>query len=101
MRRGAAVLKGPLLLGLAPEDFIFAVGVKGQFGVAHWSRIDVDQINAGIGQLGELFEIIAARLSSPKSAIDDAGIEQGRRPTGAAVADSSAGLPVLPFFAMR
>ena len=56
-----AVFKGALLLGLAPEDLIIAVGVEG--------RVNVNQIHAGIGQLGELFQIVAA--------IDDAGVEEG------------------------
>ena len=63
LRGGVAVFEGPLLLGLAPEDFVVAVGVE--------RRIDVDQVDAGIGQLGELFEVVAA--------VDDAGVEQGRR----------------------
>jgi len=61
LRGGVVVFEGSLFLGFAPEDFVVAVGVE--------RRIDVDQINAGIGQLGELFEIVAA--------IDDAGVEQG------------------------
>jgi len=55
-----AVFKGALLLGLAPEDFVVAVGVEG--------RVNVNQIHAGIGQLGELFQIVAA--------VNDAGVEQ-------------------------
>jgi hypothetical protein len=60
LRAGVAVFEGSLLLGFAPEDFVITIAGEG------W--IDVDQINAGIGQLGELFEIVAA--------IDDAGVEQ-------------------------
>ncbi len=56
-----AVGKGALLLGLAPEDFVVAVGVEG------W--VNVNEVNAGIGQFGELFQIVAA--------IDDAGVEEG------------------------
>src|SRR5665213_430615 len=44
-----------------PEDLVVAVGVEG--------RVYVNQIHAGIGQLGELFQIIAA--------INDAGVEEG------------------------
>ena len=55
-----AVFKGALLPGLAPEDFVVAVGVEG--------RVNVNQIHAGVGQLGELFQIVAA--------INDAGVEQ-------------------------
>ena len=58
LRRGVAIFEGSLLHGLAPEDFVVAIRVE--------RRVDVDQINAGIGQLGESFEIVAA--------IDDAGI---------------------------
>jgi len=56
-----AVFKGALLLGLAPKDLVVAVGVEG--------RVNVDQIHAGVGQLGELFQIVAA--------INDAGVEEG------------------------
>jgi len=47
-----AVFKGALPLGLAPKDFVVAVGVEG--------RVNVNQIHAGVGQLGELFQIVAA-----------------------------------------
>ena len=57
-----AVFKGALLLGLAPEDFVVAVGVE--------RRVNVNQIHAGVGQFGELFQIVAA--------INDAGVEEGR-----------------------
>ena len=60
-----AVFKGALLLGLAPENFVVAIGVEG--------RINVNQIHAGVGQLGELFQIVAA--------INHAGVEEGRRTT--------------------
>jgi len=56
-----AVFKGALLLGLAPEDFVVAVGVEG--------RVYVNQIHASVGQLGELFQIVTA--------INDAGVEEG------------------------
>src|ERR1019366_8747253 len=55
--------KGALLLGVVPEDFVVAVGVEG--------RVNVNQIHAGGGQLGELFQIVAA--------INDAGVEEGGR----------------------
>src|ERR1035437_7342329 len=58
-----AVFKGALLLGLAPEDFVVAVGVEG--------RVNVNQIHAGVWQLGELFQIVAA--------INDAGVHQRAR----------------------
>ena len=58
-----AVLKGPFFPGLAPEDFVVAVGVKG--------RVDVDQIDAPIGEPGELFEVVAA--------VDDARVDQRGR----------------------
>ena len=58
-----AVFKGALLLGLAPKDFVVAVGVEG--------RVYVNEIHAGVGQLGELFQIIAA--------INHAGVEEGGR----------------------
>ena len=47
-----------LLLGLAPETVparpltVVPVGVEG--------RINVDQVDAAVGQLGELFQIVAA-----------------------------------------
>ena len=62
-----AVFKGALLLGLAPKvraglaTIVVAVGVEG--------RVNVNQIHAGIGQLGELFQIVAA--------VDDARVEEG------------------------
>ena len=61
---GVAVLEGALLLGLAPEDLVVAVGVEG--------RVDVDEVHAGVGELAELVEVVAA--------VDDAGIDQGRGP---------------------
>ncbi len=58
-----AVFKGALLLGLAPKDFVVAIGVEG--------RVNVNEVNAGVGQLGELFQIITA--------VNDAGIEERGR----------------------
>ena len=60
------VFKGTLLLGLAPEDFVVAVGVEG------W--VDVDQVHARGRELGELFEVVAA--------VDDAGVHQRGGPRG-------------------
>jgi len=63
-----AVFKCALLLGLASEgpsrtgQFVVAVGVE--------RRVNVNQIHAGVGQLGELFQIVAV--------INDAGVEEGR-----------------------
>src|ERR1017187_4399852 len=62
----------------SPARTVVAVGVEG--------RVNVNQIHAGIGQLGELFQIVAA--------VNDAGVEEGRwttltpalsRPTGEGV----------------
>ncbi len=62
-----AVLEGALLLGLAPKDFVVAVGVE--------RRVNVDEVHALIGQLAQLFQVIAA--------IDDAGIPSAEgRPAG-------------------
>jgi hypothetical protein len=83
-RGGVAVFEGSLFLGLAPEDFVVAIRIE--------RRIDPDgsgpcsdQIDAGVGELGELFEIVAA--------VDDAGVEQRR---GFARADGYASLPRQP-----
>src|ERR1035441_8819073 len=46
----------------SPARTVVAVGVEG--------RVNVNQIHTGIGQLGELFQIVAA--------INDAGVEEGR-----------------------
>ena len=56
-----AVVKGALLLGFAPKDLVVAVGVEG--------RVNVNEVHAGVGQLGELFQIVAA--------INDTGVEEG------------------------
>ena len=55
-----AILKGPLLLGLAPEDLVVAVGVE-------W-RVDVDEVYAGVGELAQLLKVVAA--------VDDTSIEK-------------------------
>jgi len=68
LHAGVAAFKCPLFLGFAPEYFVVAVGVE--------RRIDVDQIDARVRQLGQLFQIVAA--------IDDAGVQQRRRPAGLA-----------------
>jgi hypothetical protein len=54
---GMAVLETALLLGLAPEHLVIAVAIKRGVYV---------QVNAGIRQLLELFQVIAA--------VDDAGV---------------------------
>jgi hypothetical protein len=71
-----AVFKGALFLGFAPKDFVVAVGVEGRaFAALMWlrlrRRVNVNEINAGVGQLGELFQIVAA--------VNDASVEQGKR----------------------
>jgi hypothetical protein len=55
-----AVLKRTLLLRLAPEYFICPIGVKG--------RVDIDEVDAGIGQLSELLQIVTA--------VDDSRVEK-------------------------
>jgi hypothetical protein len=60
LRGFVPVVKGPLLFRLAPEDLVIPIGIEG--------RIDVDEVDAGIGQLLELLKIVAA--------IDDARIEK-------------------------
>ena len=65
---GVAVLEGAFFLGFAPEDFVIAIGVE--------RRVNINQIDATIGQFGKLFEIVAT--------VDDAGVHQRRR-TGAKV----------------
>ena len=52
LRRFMPVIKGPLLFGLAPKYLVIPVGIEG--------RIDVDEIDAGIRQLLELLQIVAA-----------------------------------------
>lgn len=47
-----AVLERAFLLRLAPEDLVIAIGIE--------RRIDVDEVNAGVGQLLELLKIVAA-----------------------------------------
>jgi hypothetical protein len=96
-----AVFKGALLPGLAPEDFVVAVGVEG--------RVNVNEVNAGVGQLGELFQIVAA--------INDAGVEEcggflaglvvaclalrGSLRTATAGRSATGATPASDFFAMR
>ncbi len=63
-----AIVERALLLGLSPEDFIVAVGIEG--------RVDVDQVDAAVRELGELVEVVAA--------VDDSGVQQrGRFARGA------------------
>ena len=52
-----SVFKRTFLLGLAPKDLVIAVGVEG--------RVNVNEVNASIGQFGELFEIGAAIATRP------------------------------------
>ena len=59
---GVAVFEGAFFFGFAPEDLVVAVGVEG--------RVDVDEVQAMVGELGELVEVVAA--------VDDAGIDEGR-----------------------
>lgn len=55
---GVAVFEGAFFLCLAPEDLIIAVGVK--------RRVDIDKVNASIGEFFQLIDVIAA--------INDAGV---------------------------
>jgi hypothetical protein len=48
------------MTGYPPKDLVVAVGIEG--------RIDVDQVDALIGELGKLFEVVPA--------VDDAGVDQ-------------------------
>jgi len=57
-----AVFKGAFLLGLAPEDFVIAVGVE--------RRVNVNKVNTCARQFLELFQIVAA--------VNDAGVEERR-----------------------
>ena len=59
---GVAVVEGAFFLGFAPEDFVVAVGVEG--------GIDVDEVDAVVGESAEVVEVVAA--------IDDAAVEEGR-----------------------
>ena len=71
---------------LAPEDLVVAVAVEG--------RVDVDQVHAGVGELAQLVEAVAA--------VDDAGVEQGGRtnPPGSPLGTGEAGTatPLDPSF---
>ena len=58
-----AVLKGALLLRLAPKHLVVAVRVE--------RRVYVDEVHAGGGELLELLQIVPA--------VDDAGIHHRRR----------------------
>ena len=57
-----AVFERALLFGLAPEDFVIAVGVEG--------RVNIDEVNAGVGQFLELLKIVAA--------VNDTRVHEGR-----------------------
>ncbi len=67
-RAGVAIFEGSFFLGFAPEDFVVAVGIEG------WIDAPPAQIDAGIGEMAELFEVVAA--------VDDAGVQQRGRPAG-------------------
>ena len=58
--RFVAVFEAALFPCFAPEDFVVAVRVK--------RRVDVDQIDAAVGQLAQLIEVIAA--------VDNARVDQ-------------------------
>ena len=60
---GVAVFEGALFLGLSSEDLVVAIGVEG--------GIDIDEVDAAVGELAKLVEVVAA--------VDDAGIEERRR----------------------
>src|SRR5665213_233077 len=60
--RFVSVLKGPLLLGLAPKNFVVAIRVE--------RRIDVAKVYAVVRELPELIEAVAA--------MDDASIDERR-----------------------
>jgi hypothetical protein len=63
LRAGVTVFKGAFLLCLTPKDFVIAIRVEG--------RVNVNQVNAGIGKLFELVKIVTA--------ISDASVnERGR-----------------------
>jgi len=55
-----AVLKGAFFLCFAPEDLVITVRVK--------RRVDINKVNASIGEFFQLFEVIAA--------INDTSIDQ-------------------------
>jgi hypothetical protein len=61
---GVAVIEGAFFFGFAPEDLVVAIGIE--------RRVDVDEVHAMVGELFELVEVVAA--------VDDAGIDEGRRP---------------------
>jgi len=60
LRARVPILERPLFLRLTPEHLIVPVRVEG--------RVDVDQVHAGVGQFGELFEVVAA--------VDDTGVDE-------------------------
>ena len=57
---GVAVVKGALLAGLTPKDLVVPVRIE-------W-RVNVNEVNAGVGQFEELLQIVAA--------IDDSRVRQ-------------------------
>jgi len=58
---GVAVVEGSFFLRLTPEDFVIPIGIE--------RRVDVDEVNAPVGEFFELVEVVAA--------VDDAGVEDG------------------------
>ena len=55
-----AVIEGAFFLCLAPEDLVVAVRIK--------RRVDINQVNAFVGEFFQLFEVVAA--------VNDAGIDE-------------------------
>ena len=62
LRRSVAVIEGALLLGLSPEYLVVAVRIE------RW--IDVNEVDAVVGEFLELVQIIPA--------VDDAGVHERR-----------------------
>ena len=75
------VFEAAFLFRLAPEDFVVAVRIE--------RRVDVDEVDAAIRQLAELFEVVAA--------VDDARVDKrgglGGRLFGARVKPPEGGKP--------
>ena len=57
------VIKGSLLFGLTPEDLIGPVGIE--------RRVDINEVDGGIGQLFKLLQIVAT--------VDDPRVDKGGR----------------------
>jgi len=58
-----SILEAAFLLRFAPEHFVIAIRVE--------RRVDINQIDAGVGKLPKLIEIIAA--------VDDTRVDERRR----------------------